>query len=121
MEVRMESLKHLFQLNILLGAWLIAAPFVLDYSGSSVAMRNDVAIGVVLVACSWWLLAVTTGRIAADVFQLLGGLWLIAAPFVWHYGQLSRPFGNDILVGICSVLVSATSLWILNARSRRPA
>ena len=117
----MERLKHLFQLNILLGAWLIAAPFVLGYAGSRVEMGNDVGLGLLLIACSWWVLAAPTGHIAASTLQFLAGLWLVATPLVWHYGQLSRPFNNDMLVGICSVLVSLTSLWILNARLRRPA
>ncbi len=117
----MERLKHVIQINILLGAWLIAAPFVLGYASARMQMGNDVAVGVLLIACSWWILAAAAGQVGAGGLQLLAGLWLIAVPFVWHYGQLSRPFGNDIVVGILSGLVSAASMWMLVARARRAA
>ena len=117
----MQRLKHIIQINILLGAWLIAAPFVLGYAGSRMEMGNDVALGILLIACSWWMLAAAAGQVGAGEVQLLGGLWLIAAPFVWHDGQFSRPFSNDIVVGILSVLVSATATWMLGSRVRKPA
>jgi hypothetical protein len=117
----MERLKHIVQINILLGAWLIAAPFVLAYAGSRTEMGNDIALGVLLIACSWWMLAATAGQVAAAGLQLLGGLWLIAAPFVWHYGQISRPFRNDIVVGILAALVSASAAWMLTSRTRTAA
>ena len=117
----MERLKHVVEINILLGAWLIAAPFVLGYAGSRTEMGNDVAMGVLLIACSWWMLAAASGQLAAGGLQVLVGLWLIAAPFVWHYGQLSRPFGNDIVIGIVAVVISVASTWMLNSRIRRLA
>lgn len=117
----MERLKHVIQINILLGAWLIAAPFVLGYAGSRMELGNDVAVGVLLIACSWWMLAAAAGQVAAGGLQLLGGLWLIAAPFAWHYRQLSRPFSNDIILGILSVLVSATALWMFTSTVKKAA
>ena len=117
----MERLKHVIEINILLGAWLIAAPFVLGYAGSRPELGNDVAVGALLIACSWWMLAAGTGQIAAGGLQLLAGLWLIAAPFLWHYGQLSRPFTNDVIIGILAVLVGCASMWMLNSKMRRLA
>jgi hypothetical protein len=114
----MGRLKHIIEANIVLGAWLIAAPFVLGYTGSRMEMGNDIAIGVLLIACSWWMLTAAAGRAAAEGLQLLGGLWLIAAPFVWQYHRLSRPFTNDIAVGILTVLVAATATWMFNAQMR---
>jgi hypothetical protein len=117
----MERLRHIIQVNFLLGAWLIAAPFVLGYAGSRMEMGNDVALGVLLIACSWWMLAAAAGQIGAGGLQLLVGLWLIVGPFVLHYGQLSRPFSNDIVVGILSVLASSTATWMLASKVRRAA
>ncbi len=35
--------------------WLMAAPFLLGYADSTIAMRNDVAVGaVILIAALWW-------------------------------------------------------------------
>jgi SPW repeat-containing protein len=41
----------------LVAIWLIAAPFVLGYANTDVAMRNDVGVGLVLFigALAWWL------------------------------------------------------------------
>ena len=47
----MERLKHIVEINIVLGAWLILAPFVMGYSGSTVELTNDVALGVLLIGC----------------------------------------------------------------------
>ena len=117
----MERLKHVVQLNILLGAWLIVAPFILGYSGAMVELGNDIAIGVLLIGSSWWILAAMTGQVGASLLQLVGGLWLIAAPFYFHYEKLSRAYTNDLIAGILVVMVGATASWMLAARLRRAA
>ncbi len=117
----MERFKYLAQINILLGAWLIAAPLVLGYTDSRMETWNDVALGILLIACSWWMLAAVAGQLGAGGLQLLGGLWLIAAPFAWHYAQRSRPFSNDLVLGILSVLVSAAALWTFASSVRKTA
>ena len=117
----MERLKHIIQINVLLGAWLIAAPFVLGYASSRMEMGNDITMGILLIVCSWWMLATETGQVGAGGLQLLGGLWLIAAPFARHYHELSRPFSNDIVVGILSVLISMMTIWMLSSRVSKTA
>jgi hypothetical protein len=57
----------------------------------------------------------------ASALEFIGGLWLVAAPFVFHYQRMSRPFGNDVGVGVLSVMVSATAAWMLASRQRRVA
>jgi hypothetical protein len=116
----MERLKHTAEINVVLGAWLILAPFVMGYSGSRVELTNDVALGVLLIGCSWWIVEAATGQVGAAL-GLLGGIWLVAAPFVLHYQRMSRAFANDIGVGILSVLVSLTATWWLVSKLRRAA
>ena len=115
----MERLKHIVQLNILLGAWLIMTPFVMAYSTSTVELANDVTLGIVLIGCSWWILAAETGQVGASALELLGGLWLITAPFVLHYERFARAFQNDIIVGVLSTLISATATWMLASKTRQ--
>jgi hypothetical protein len=117
----MERLKHLVQIDILLGAWLIVAPFILGYFRSRVEIGNDVGTGVVLIACSLWIVAIETGGVGASVLQLLAGLWLVAAPFFLHYEWLSRVFINDVIVGVFAAMVSAAATWMLTSRLRQPA
>ena len=73
------------------------------------------------IGCSWWILAASTGQVGASTLELLGGLWLIAGPFLLHYDRLSRAFANDIGVGILSLLIGATETWMFVSRSRRVA
>jgi hypothetical protein len=122
MEVgRMERLKHVAQLNILLGAWLIAAPFVLGYSRTPLEAANNIGVGVVVIACAWWLLAAASAPTLAAVVPILGGLWLIAVPFYFHYATPSRVYTNDLLLGVAVTVVSATAAFMLAERLRRPA
>ena len=115
----MERLKHIIEINILLGAWLIAAPFVLGYASSRMQMGNDVAVGILVIACAWWMLAAAVGQIGAGAVQFLCGIWLIIAPFALRYARTSTPFNNDIIVGIASVLVTAAVLRMLESRVKR--
>jgi SPW repeat-containing protein len=117
----MERLKHIVQINILLGAWLIVAPFVMGYSGSTLELANDVAIGLVFIGCSWWILAGLTAQVVCSTLELLGGLWLIATPFYFHYEKMSRVYTNNVVVGILAAMVAASATWILSSRLRRVA
>ena len=114
----MERLKHIVEINIVLGTWLIVAPFVMGYSVSTTALANDVVLGLLFVACSWWILRSTAGRISGGALELVGGVWLIAAPFVLHYQRSSRPFDNDLVLGVLAVLIGATAMWMLASRRR---
>ena len=76
---------------------------------------------VVLIGCSWWILAASAGQVGASALELLGGLWLIAAPFLLITSGCLDAFGNDIGVGILSALVSATADWMFVSRVRRAA
>ncbi len=49
-------------LNILLGIWLIIAPFVLGYSGNSTPLWNDIIFGVLIAIRAWSSAASTTRR-----------------------------------------------------------
>ena len=48
-------MKYLPWILAILGSWLIAAPFVLDYATTEVAKRNDVSIGLAMLfgTCVW--------------------------------------------------------------------
>jgi hypothetical protein len=48
----MDRLKHIVQVNVILGAWLIAAPFLLHYQWMSRAFVNDLGVGILSVLVS---------------------------------------------------------------------
>lgn len=41
-------MKQLAWVNVVLGVWLIVAPYVLSYSTTSTALWNDIIIGVLV-------------------------------------------------------------------------
>lgn len=108
-------------LNLLLGVWLIIAPWVLNYSAVDGAVWNQVTIGVVVA-----VLAVA--RVAAPyrfaplswVNAVLGG-WLVIAPFVLPYeeagGAPAAVVWNDVLIGL---LILALGVWsaVVTQRTR---
>ena len=40
--------------NVVLGVWLLAAPFALAYSGTTAALWNDIVIGLVVLVLGTW-------------------------------------------------------------------
>ena len=90
-------------MNILFGLWLIIAPFVLGYSRFKIAMWNDIILGVLIgifaLVRSWKSEAAMPSWI-----NVLGGIWLIIAPFVLDYGIQTTPRWNDIILGILVII-----------------
>ena len=110
-------------INLLLGLWLILAPFVLGYSGIRESLWNDIVIGAIIAilaairiftplqyrSLSWWNFA-------------LGG-WLIFAPFLIYGAGASGPPAqaatwNEVIVGVLVIVLGAWSA--LSTRSIRP-
>lgn len=42
-------MKYMPWVLVVIGAWLIAAPFLLSYAGTEVAKHNDIGVGLVMV------------------------------------------------------------------------
>lgn len=42
-------MKYLPWIMAVVGSWLIAAPYLLGYTGTEVAKNNDVVVGVIMV------------------------------------------------------------------------
>jgi SPW repeat len=102
------------------GVWLIAAPFLLDYSTTGSGFRaywNDVAVGLAVVALMVPRVAVpvrTAGRLAT-VTGLLG-CWLAVSPFVLGYaGDLPRAAVSDVLVGAALAALAVPTLSVRRA------
>jgi hypothetical protein len=106
-------------LNIILGLWLIIAPWVLDYSSQNNAVWNQVVIGIAVATLA-------TARVAApEKFASLSwtnfvlGTWLVIAPFVLRYNDTTNTaaiYWNDIIVG---VLILALAAWSAIATPKR--
>lgn len=104
------------------GLWLLAAPFVLDYSTTGTGFRaywNDVAVGLAVIAVLTPRVAVPARTAAAlTAVAVALGAWLALAPFVLGFaGTLARAAVNDVVVGAAVALLAAVAL----ARGSQPA
>lgn len=82
--------------TIILGVWLVIAPFVLRYDVAS-ARANDFWTGLAVIAIA--LVAMFTGGGVRFINTGLGA-WLIASPFILNYLGHQTPLINDLLVGM---------------------
>jgi SPW repeat len=99
-------------ISLVLGIWLLAAPFALGTfpANNRLPLTNDLALGVLLVASSWWILAASAMPAIAAWFQMVCGAWLIVAPFALQHRTLSRAVADAVAVGIVVLVVSALEL-----------
>jgi hypothetical protein len=114
------------------GIWLILAPLILNYGGTTVLVAttkkpvpvnlaavttSDIICGVLLVALVAFTLwsankmAMARFRFYASTAVILVGVYLIAAPYLFdllkvaQYMSLDKPNTNDQLVGILTVVL----------------
>ncbi len=57
--------------NVVLGVWLLAAPFALGYSATAAAMWNDIVIGIVVVVLGVWSAMASRGQQASGNQQAM--------------------------------------------------
>ena len=49
-----STIKALEWINVVLGTWLILAPFIIKYTNVAAAMWNDIIVGIVVVVLAGW-------------------------------------------------------------------
>ncbi len=101
--------------NIVLGAWLIVAPFVLNFGirGSfgdhSVAISNSVIVGIAIavLAAIRVFTPLKTGPLSW--INILLGLWLLVSPLILSYPPTALALWNNIVVGMIVVTLAVFS------------
>ncbi len=97
-------------INLLLGCWLVASPWIFNYAVSS-AGWNSVAAGVVVFIIAVNRLSALVGPALARV-NLVLGLWTIASPWIFGYAAGEPAMWNSVAVGIAITLLA---WWSANA------
>jgi hypothetical protein len=93
-------------ITLVMGLWLIAAPFVVGYSDTFPATANDVALGVLIGASSLWIALRADAPGWLDWALMLFGIWAVIAPFALGYNATTIAMANDVAAGVI-VLVLA--------------
>ena len=106
--------------NILLGAWLIVAPWVFDYSGRSAAV-SSITAGALIALLASIRLASLHNSAALSGINLLLAFWTAAAPWIYQYASNTGALWNDIFVGTLVAVLAVCSAIATDAdRRRRP-
>jgi len=84
--------------NVLLGGFLVVAPFIGIGVANDVAAINSYVTGsaILLIAFA----ALTRMEVWKEYTNLVLGAWLIVAPFVLSFTTLVGPTYNQIIVGL---------------------
>ena len=105
--------------NLVLGAWLILAPFVGIGVTGDVAAWNSYVSGAAVAIFA--IAAIARPQVWEEWVNLVVGAWLIVAPFALGFTDQSIPMWNQIVLG---ALIGADALWAAvqySPRQKHPA
>jgi hypothetical protein len=95
-----------------LGIWLLLSPWVLLFEKDETAMRNAVAVGVLVILVE--LLELSFFRDWEEWINVALGAWLIVSP--WGLGLSNATARiNFIVVGALVLALAAHELWDVRA------
>lgn len=94
--------------NVVLGAWLVASPWLLGYQAQSNLKWNSVILGLLIAAVA--LYAMVQVFAWEEWVGMLFGAWLIVSPWVLGFSAVTAAMLNAVIVGAA---VAALALWAL--------
>ena len=105
--------------SLVLGVWLVLAPFALGYVGTFGAW-NDAIVGLVITIVAGWAAFIRTPRVVT-LSSITGaaGLWAALAPFFFTHGPVGTRGWNALVVGLLVLVLSTARA--LDAGVRRHA
>lgn len=94
--------------NLVLGLWVFASPWALDYVGTTAAWNAYViGAGIVVVA----LIAAYMPETWEEIINILLGVWLVVSPFALGFSDLTAIALHTVLAGI---LAAAFAIWAMS-------
>jgi hypothetical protein len=113
-----EIVEWLAGVNLALGAWLVAIPFVLPESvamATGFAFWNYVLVGAgiaVLSGYNWWAADdIEPGSVLAAAGSAVLGLWMLAVPYLTELRVDGWLLWNDLIVGAIVAVLGAYSAY----------
>lgn len=113
----MKTANWLNWLVAVAGLWELLSPFILGYSGLTVAMWNAIIVGLALIALGAWAALYREARTdrTLDWINAVLGVWLVVSPFALGYSATVIAMWNNIIVGL---VVLALAGWAALAVSK---
>ena len=109
-----KTLKWEDWLGVGLGAWLIASPFVLGFSGESAPTMNALVMGCVLVLEE--MLELGVHETAEEWIDLFAGAWLVVSPAVLGFASQPAATVNTVIVGVLTLAFALVAMSDFDAR-----
>jgi hypothetical protein len=103
------SVKHWQDpLNLILGVWMVASPWVLNYSTQRDPTWNAIILGILIALAALFALF----RVMAweEWGNVVLGVWLVISPWVLGFSGMAQAMSNAVIVG---VVVAVLALWAL--------
>ena len=98
--------------NLILGAILLASPWIFQFSGGP-ASTNALVSGVIIAVIS--IAALAAFAVWEEWLNLIMGLWVLISPWV-----LGFPSGTamqvHIVIGVIVAILAALEIWRLGSR-----
>lgn len=105
-------------LNVLLGLWLVVAPFLL--TTTTAGLWNDVLMGLGIATFAGYNYYRTTQgtevSLGSSATVAIIGVWLIFAPFVLG-GITGAALLNDVTVGVVVALTGTYNAYVANGET----
>jgi hypothetical protein len=103
------KLKHWQDgVNLILGLWMVVAPWILAYQTEPRPMWNSVILGILIAAVTVYALYQVFAW--EEWANVVFGVWLVISPWVLGFSGLYAAMLNALIVG---VIVAALALWTL--------
>lgn len=90
-----------------LGLWLAVSPWVLGYATHETATTNAAFVGLALALGAHF--AASFRAVCVEWLTMLGGAWLVAAPFVLGFTAPAVAAASCIAVGVLVVALGASA------------
>lgn len=94
--------------ELVLGVWLFISPWVLGYSDVGAAAGNAYIIGAAIAILA--IAELSMPRRWEEWINLVLGVWLIIAPWVLGFSNVSSAVQNSVVVGIIMIVLP---LWAM--------
>lgn len=106
MSMRMKHWQD--PINLVLGLWMVASPWILGYSTESSPTGNAVILGVMVAG----LAALALFKVMAweEWVSVALGVWLAVSPWALGFSGLVAAMWNAVIVGS---VVAVLALWAL--------
>jgi hypothetical protein len=93
--------------GIIVGALIVASPWLTGQTGNNVAIWNAMIIGTLVLVLA--ALQLASLQLWEEVGEILCGLWLITSPFNFGYAGALATW--HFILGAVVILLAAIELW----------